>query len=395
LYNDRRVKVLVELTEEQKMIKETSKKISEEYIAPRIPRMEETEEFPWDIAEVLAKEGFFKLPIPEEYGGLGLDILTICIAYEELAKVTAVTPDLLFACNAVVTTLKLFGNEEQKRKYLPRMGDEKGISAWCLTEPNAGSDLLSIKTKAQLKGDEVVIDGRKTFITNAGISGFYLIAANTGGEERSKESLSAFMVEKGTEGLGFGKNEKKMGMHGMATADVILDEVRIPGANLIGEVGQGYYIATKGMAVTRLYGGATALGQAEECIRYATEYSKDRVQFGRPISDFQAVRMMLADMVMETEAARGLVYKGAMILDKDYFAPEGALYCSMAKCYASDMAMKVTSNAVQILGANGYMRDYPVERHMRDAKLWQIGDGTNQIQRLIIAKQLLEGHWKD
>ena len=186
-----------------------------------------------------------------------------------------------------------------------------------------------------------------------------------------------------------------MGMHGMATADVILDEVHIPESNLIGDIGQGYYIATKGMAVTRLYGATTAIGLAEGALRYATDYSKSRIQFGKPISEFQAVRLMLADMLMETEAARGLIYKGAMILDKDYFAPEATLYCSMAKCYASDVAMKVTSDAVQILGGYGYIRDYPVERMMRDAKLWQIGDGTNQIQRLIIAKQLLEGRWKD
>ncbi|MFH1479685.1 MAG: acyl-CoA dehydrogenase family protein [Pseudomonadota bacterium] len=386
--------MLFELTEEQKMIKETSRKISEEYIAPRIPRMEETEEFPWDIAEKVAAEGFFRLPIPVEYGGLGLDIFTICIAYEELAKVTAFTPDLLFAANAAVTTLKLFGNEEQKRKYLPLMGDEKGIAAFCLTEPDGGSDLLGMKTSAKFKDHDVVLDGRKAFITNAGISRFYVIAANTGGKERSRDTLSAFMVENETKGLSYGKNEKKMGMHGMATADVILDEVHIPKDNLIGEVGQGYYIATKGMGVTRLYCAATAAGQAEGVIRHATEYSKTRIQFGQPISNFQAVRIMLADMVMETEAARLLTYKGAMIMDKDYFSAEGTLYCSMAKCYASDVAMKVTSNAIQILGGNGYMRDYPVERHMRDAKLWQIGDGTNQIQRLIIAKQHLDGQWK-
>jgi len=391
----RRRGLLFELTEEQRMIKETSKKIAEGYIAPRIPLMEETEEFPWDIAEVLAKEGYFNLPIPVEYGGLGMSILTICIAYEELAKVSGFAPDLLFAANAVVTTLKLFGDEEQKQRYLPLMGDEKGISAWCLTEPSAGSDLLSIKTSAKRKGKEFTLNGRKAFVTNANIARFYLIAAHTGGQERSRNCLSVFMVEKGTEGLDFGKNEKKMGMHGMATADVILDDVRIPETNLIGEIGQGYHIATKGMSVTRLYGAATALGLAEGAIRYATNYSKERAQFGKPISDFQAVRLMLADMVMETEAARGLVYRGAMILDKEYFAPEATMYCSMAKCYASDVAMKVASDAVQILGGYGYMRDYPVERMMRDAKLWQIGDGTNQIQRLIIAKQLLEGKWKD
>ena len=387
--------MFIELTEEQKMIKETSRKIAQEYIAPRIPRMEETEEFPWDIAEMLAKEGFFKLPIPTEYGGLGLDILTICIAYEELGKVSGFAPDLLFAVNAVVTALKFFANEEQKSEYLPAMGDEKGIAAWCLTEPSAGSDLLSIQSSAKLRGNEFVIDGRKTFITNAGVARFYVVAANTGGKEKGKESLSAFMVEKGTEGLEFGKNERKMGMHGMATADVILDEVHIPESNLIGKMGQGYYIATKGMVVTRLYGAATAIGLAEGAISCATDHSKTRIQFGGPISDFQAVRLMLADMLMETEAARGLIYKGAMILDRDYFAPEATLYSSMAKCYASDVAMKVASDAVQILGGYGYMRDYPVERMMRDAKLWQIGDGTNQIQRLIIAKQLLDGSWKD
>jgi len=387
--------VLIELTEEQRMIKNTSKKFSENYVAPRIARMEETEEFPWDIAEALAKEGFFKLPIPVEYGGLDSAILTMCIAYEELAKVSGFAPDLLFSCNAVVTALKLFGSKEQKANYLPLMGDEKGISAWCLTEPDAGSDLLSIKTSARLKGNEYVIDGRKAFITNAGVAKFYIVAAKTGGRENGKECLSAFMVEGDRKGVGFGKNEKKMGMHGMATADVILDEVRVPESNLIGEVGRGFHIATKGMTVTRLYGATTALGLAEGAIKYATDYSKKRIQFGKPISDFQAVRLMLADMLMETEAAKGLIYKGAQILDKDYFAPEATLYCSMAKCYASDVAMKVASNAVQILGGYGYIRDYPVERMMRDAKLWQIGDGTNQIQRLIIAKQLLEGRWKD
>jgi acyl-CoA dehydrogenase len=326
---------------------------------------------------------------------MGSDIVTICIAYEEMAKVSGFAPDLLFAVNAVVTALKLFAGEELKARYIPPMGDEKGIAAWCLTEPEAGSDLLSIKTSAKWEGDEVLLDGRKTFITNAGVAKFYLVVASTGGKKRDKESLSAFMVEKGTKGLSFGKNEKKMGMHGMATADVILDEIRIPKTNLVGEIGQGYHIATKGMGVTRLYGASTALGVAEGALRYAMDYSMKRIQFNKPISEFQAVRIMLADMVMEVEAARGLIYKGAMILDRNYFAPEGTLYCSMAKCYAGDVAMKVTSDAVQILGGYGYMRDYPVERMMRDAKLWQIGDGTNQIQRLIIGKQALSGLWKE
>jgi len=385
----------VGLTEDQELIKETSRKIAEEYIAPRISHMEETEEFPWDIAEVLAKEGYFKLPIPTEYGGLGLDLSTICLAYEELAKVSGFAPDLLFASNAVATALKLFANEEQKRKYLPQMGDEKGIAAWCLTEPGAGSDLLGIKTTGKLKGDEFVLDGRKTFITNADVARFYLILAKTGGRERDKDSLSVFLVEKGAAGLGFGKNEKKMGMHGMVTADVILDDVHVPETALIGELGQGYYIATRGMAATRLYGGVTALGTAEGALRYATNYSKERIQFGKAIADFQAVKLMLADMLMGIEAAKGLIYKGTAMLDRDYFAPEGALYCSMAKCFASDVAMKVTTDAIQVLGGYGYMRDYPLERMMREAKLWQIGDGTNQIQRLIIAKQLLSGHWED
>ncbi|MBW1931090.1 MAG: acyl-CoA dehydrogenase family protein [Deltaproteobacteria bacterium] len=387
--------MLVELTEEQRMIKETAKKISEDYVAPRIPQMEETGEFPWDIAQVLAREGFFKLPIPAEYEGLGVDLLTICIAYEELAKVSCFAPDLLFAASAVVTAIKLFGDEVQKREYLPMMGDEKGIAAWCLTEPGAGSDILSLSTTAKLEGDRYVLNGRKRFITNAGVAKYYLIFAKTGTRERDKESISAFLVEKGTPGLEFGENEKKMGMHGMATADVILEDVSIATENLVGEIGQGYYIATKGMNGVRVNGAATALGLAEGALAIAADYSKERVQFGKPIANFQAIRLMLADMLMEIEAAKGLIYKAAMILDRDYFSPEGALYASMAKCYATDAAMKVSTDAVQILGGYGYMRDYQVERMMRDAKLWQIGDGTNQIQRLIIGKHLLQGVWKD
>jgi butyryl-CoA dehydrogenase len=378
--------MLYPLTEEEKMIKEIARKIAREKIVPVRAKYDETEEFPWEIVKIIADADLFRVFIPLEYEGLGMGVFAMCLAVEELSWGCAGIA-LSYAGTALGTfPILLFGNEEQKRKYLPQIASGK-IAAFCITEPQAGSDVLSIKTKAEKDGNYYILNGLKQFITNGGEADFYTVIALTD-PKKGIRGASAFIVEKGMEGLKFGKKEKKLGIRASATREVIFENVKVPKENLIGKEGMGLFIAMKTFDHARPGVAAQAIGIAQAAFDAAVEYAMERKQFGQPIFSFQAIQHMLADMAIKIEAARALTYSVAKAIDRKEgdFSKES----SMAKCFASDVAMEVTINAVQIFGGYGYMRDYPVEKMMRDAKITQIYEGTNQILRNIISSNILK-----
>lgn len=375
------------LTEEQQMIKELAARIADEKIAPVARELDESEEFPYEIMKILADSDLFGVYIPEQYGGLGGGIMEQCLVVEELSRACAGVAVSYAASGLGCTPILLFGSEEQKRKYVPDIAAGKKLAAFALTEANAGSDVSGIQTTAVKDGDYYILNGTKQWITNGGEADIYVVLAVTD-KNRGSRGFSAFIVEKGTPGLSFGKKEKKLGIRASATREVIFNDCRIPKENLLGKEGMGFIIAMKNFDRTRPGIGAQAVGIAQGALDYAVNYARQRHQFGQPISSFQAIQHMLADMATQIEAARALVYSTARMIDagvKD-FSKES----SMAKVFASDVAMKVTTDAVQILGGYGYMRDYPVEKMMRDAKITQIYEGTNQIQRNIIALELIK-----
>ncbi|RLD16671.1 MAG: acyl-CoA dehydrogenase [Caldiserica bacterium] len=375
------------LTEEQLMIKEVARKVAEEKIKPLREEADEKEEFPMQIQEELAKADLCGIYIPEEYGGMGFGVFELCLAVEELCKVDG-SISLVLAATALGTfPIIMFGNEEQKKKYLPEIASGKKIVAFALTEPEAGSDAGNIKTRAVKEGDYYILNGTKCFITNGGIADIYVVIAMTDPSKGSR-GASAFIVEKGMEGFSFGKKEKKMGIRSSETRELIFDNCKVPKENLLGKEGMGFMIAMKTFDTSRPGVAAQALGIAQGALDDAIKYSRERIQFGQPICSFQAVQHMLADMATQIEAARCLVYQVAKSIDAN---PNGRFTreSAMAKLFASDVAMKVTVDAVQILGGYGYMRDYPMEKRMRDAKITQIYEGTNQIQRNEIALALI------
>jgi len=375
------------LTEEQLMIKEVARKVAEEKIKPLREEADEKEEFPWEIQEELAKADLCGIYIPEEYGGMGFGVFELCLAVEELCKVDGSIALVLAATALGTFPIIMFGNEEQKKKYLPDIASGKKIVAFALTEPEAGSDAGNIKTRAVKEGDYYILNGTKCFITNGGIADIYVVIAMTDPSKGSR-GASAFIVEKGMEGFSFGKKEKKMGIRSSETRELIFDNCKVPKENLLGKEGMGFMIAMKTFDVSRPGVAAQALGIAQGALDDAIKYSRERIQFGQPICSFQAIQHMLADMATQIEAARCLVYQVAKSIDANpngRFTKESA----MAKLFASDVAMKVTVDAVQILGGYGYMRDYPMEKRMRDAKITQIYEGTNQIQRNEIALALI------
>ena len=375
------------LNEEQIMIRDLARQIAEEKVVPVRAELDEKEEFPWEIMNVLAQSDLFGLFIPEEYGGLGKGCLELCLAVEELSR-ACLAVATSYAANALGTyPLLLYGSEEQKKKYLPDIAAGKRLVAFGLTEANAGSDAAGIQTTAKLDGNEYILNGTKQWITNGGEAEIYTIIALT---DRSKgaRGASAFVVEKGTPGFSFGKKEKKMGIRASSTRELIFDNCRIPRENLIGREGLGFIIAMKTLDNARAGVGAQGVGLAQGAFEEALKFARQRVQFGHPIISFQAVQHMLADMAIEIEAARALVYAVARYVDsgaKD-FTKESAI----SKVFATDLAMRVTTNAVQVMGGSGYMREYPVEKMMRDAKILQIYEGTNQIQRNEIALALIK-----
>ena len=375
------------LTEQQELIKSLARRVAEERILPVRAELDEKEEFPWAIMKDLADADLFRIFIPEEYDGLGEGVLTLCLAVEELSRAcggVAVT----YAADALgAMPILLYGSEEQKRKYLPDIASGARLTAFGLTEPGAGSDAGGIRTTAARDGDDYVINGTKQFITNGGEAEIYTVIALTD-PTRGPRGASAFIVEKDTPGFTFGKKEKKMGMRTSATRELVFHNCRVPKANLLGREGVGFIVTMKTLDSTRPGVGAVAVGLAQGALEAAVAYAQQREQFGHPISAIQAIQHILANMAMELEAARALIYATARTIDSG--AKNISEIGAMAKVFATDMAMKVTTDAVQVFGGPGYMRDYPVEKMMRDAKINQIWEGTNQVLRNVIALELLK-----
>ncbi|KIQ66266.1 acyl-CoA dehydrogenase [Kitasatospora griseola] len=376
---------LYRLGEEHEMLRESVRSLAEAKIAPFAAEVDEEGRFPAEALEALRSADLHAVHVPEEYGGAGADALATVIVIEEVARVCA-SSSLIPAVNKLGSLpVQLSGSEELKAKYLGALARGEGMFSYCLSEPEAGSDAAGMKTRAVRDGDFWVLNGVKRWITNAGVSEFYTVMAVTDPSLRSK-GISAFVVEKGDEGVSFGAPEKKLGIKGSPTREVYFDEVRIPAERMIGAEGTGFATAMRTLDHTRVTIAAQALGIAQGALDYAKGYVKERKQFGKAIAEFQGVQFMLADMAMKLEAARQLTYAAAAKSQRT----EGDLtfFGAAAKCFASDVAMEVTTDAVQLLGGYGYTRDYPVERMMRDAKITQIYEGTNQVQRIVMARNL-------
>jgi len=375
------------LSEEQKMVKDLAAKIAEEKVKPVREELDEKGEFPWDIMKVFAESDMCGLYIPEQYGGFGGGTLEFCLATEEISRVCGGV-GVTFAASALgAVPILLFGSEEQKKKYLPDIAAGKKLAAFGLTEANAGSDAGGMETTAKKQGDHYVINGTKQWITNGGEAETYTVIAMTD-KKKGSRGATAFIVEKGTPGFSFGKKENKMGIRCSATRELVFQDCKVPASNVLGKEGMGFIVAMKTLDRTRPGIGAQAVGIAQGALDEALKYSRERVQFGKPISTFQAIQHMLADMATQVEAARALVYASAKTIDAG--AKDITKDAAIAKLFASDVAMKVTTDAVQILGGYGYMKEYPVEKMMRDAKITQIYEGTNQIQRNQIALGLIK-----
>jgi alkylation response protein AidB-like acyl-CoA dehydrogenase len=375
------------LTETQQEIQNLARQIARERVKPVRAELDEKEEFPWDIMKVLAQSDLFGVYIPEEYGGLGGGAFENCLAVEELSR-ACIGVSVSFAASGLgAYPILLFGSEEQKKKYLPQIASGERLAAFGLTEAGAGSDAGGTRTTAVLDGNEYVINGTKQWITNGGEAEIYTVIAMTNPAKGSR-GASAFIVEKGTPGFSFGKKEKKMGIRASATRELVFENCRIPKENLLSKEGMGFLVAMKTLDKSRPGIGAQAVGLAQGAIDECVDYARERRQFDQPIISFQAIQHMLADMDTQTEAARALVYSVARFVDSD---PKDVSKASaMAKLFASDVAMKVTVDAVQIMGGYGYMREYPVEKMMRDAKILQIYEGTNQIQRNVIGTAIIK-----
>ena len=379
---------LFALSEEHQAIREAVRDLCEAKVAPYAAAVDEEARYPEEAAAALQAADFHAPHVPEEYGGAGADALATALVIEEIARV-CMTSSLIPAVNKLGSMpVILAGSEEIKKKYLSKLASGEGGFSYCLSEPDAGSDAVAMKTRAVRDGDEWVLDGVKRWITNAGVSEFYTVMAVTDPDARAK-GITAFVVEKSDEGVSFGAPEKKLGIKGSPTREVYLDKVRIPADRMIGEVGTGFETAMRTLDHTRVTIAAQAVGVAQGAVDYALSYAKERQQFGKPIADFQGLQFLLADMGMKVEAARQLTYAAAGRSERD--DKDLTFFGAAAKCYASDVAMEVTTNAVQVLGGYGYTRDYPVERMMRDAKITQIYEGTNQVQRIVMARQLLSG----
>ena len=376
------------LTDEQRSFRRVVRQFAEAKIGPHAAEIDETGEYSWENFKACVEMELPALGIPAEYGGSGADHVTQAIMVEELSRVCASTSLMMLISALGMTPVMNWGSEELKQTYLPRIASGASQASYCLSEPDAGSDVANMKARAVRDGDSYVITGSKYWITNAGISDLYTVFAKTD-PDAGHRGISAFVVEKDW-GVQIGKLEKKMGVRGSPTGEVILDAVRVPASNLIGNEGDGFRIAMHTLDRTRPTIGAQAVGIAQAAIDYAAGYMKERRAFGHTLADFQGLQFMLADMGMKTEASRQLVYRACAIIDEGDPYGELSMAGAMAKCLASDTAMEVTTNGVQLLGGYGYTKDFPMERFMRDAKITQIYEGTNQIQRVVIAKHLLK-----
>lgn len=380
------------MTDEQKCLKDLCRQIAEEKIRPVSRQYDEEEKFPDEIMKVLARSDLFSICIPQEYGGIGGGLLDLCIATEELSRVDGGIAASYAASFLGMFPILLYGTEEQKKKYLPDIASGKKLAAFGLTEPEAGSDASAIKTTAKKSGDDYILNGTKHFITNGGDAQINTIVAVTD-KSKGPRGISSFIVEKGQEGFTFGKKEEKLGIRASSTRELIFTDVKVRKDNLLGgKEGIGFISTMRTFDQSRPGVAAQAVGIAQGALEEAVKYAHNRIQFGKSISSFQGIQWMLADMAAKIEAARSLVYSTASMVDRGIKNVGGA--SAAAKLFASDTAMEVTTNAVQILGGYGYMRDYPVEKFMRDAKITQIYEGTNQIQRNIIALDLLKRYAK-
>ncbi len=380
------------LTEEHDALRESIRALAEEQIAPHATEVDQNARFPQEAYDALVKAGMQAVHIPEEYGGAGADAIATAIVIEEVARVCA-SSSLIPAVNKLGTVpLLLAASEEVKQRYLPPVARGEAMFSYALSEPEAGSDAAAMKTRAVRDGDSYVLNGVKRWITNAGISRFYTVLAVTD-PAVGAAGISAFVVEEGDEGFSFGAPEHKLGIKGSPTRELYFDNCVIPADRMIGEEGSGFRTALATLDHTRVTIAAQALGIAQGALDYAAGYVKERKQFGRPVAEFQGVQFMLADMAMKVEAARQLTYAAAARSERRMSGepePDLTFMSSACKCFASDVAMDVTTDAVQLLGGYGYVSDYPVERMMRDAKITQIYEGTNQIQRVVMARQLLK-----
>ncbi len=363
--------------------RDTIRALVQGVVAPRAAEIDATGEYPWDIRKAFAEHDLLGLPFPEELGGTGTGTLMLNIAVEEVAKACASSALILMIQELGTLPIQLHGTEEQKQAWLPKCASGEWSPAFCLSEPEAGSDPGAMRTTAVRDGDEWVINGTKNWISNAGVADFYLVFAVT---DRESKRISAFIVEKDREGFSVPKLEHKLGIKGSPTGQPVFEDVRVPAENLIGEVGRGMAVALSTLERTRLGAGAQAVGIAQGAIDYASNYAKERISFGKPINEHQAIAFKLADMQTKTAAARELLYKACAMADRN--EPGLAQYSSMAKLFASDTAMEVTIEAIQVLGGYGYVSEYPVERMMRDAKITQIYEGTNEIQRMVISRSM-------
>lgn len=375
------------IEQEREMLRDAARKLAEKVILPEAEKIDDTGEFPRDIVGAMGAQGLLGIMLPEDYGGMEGDIPSLCYVAEEIARVSGTCSWILLIQAMSTLPLLLKGNKEQREEYFRDIAEKNILGAFALSEGDYGHDANSMRTTFEDKGDTFVLNGNKFFIPHGGVADFYTVFA-TSGQVRGTEGISAFLMGKDTPGLSYKESAQKLGMCGIPTVDLILANCEIPKENLLGSQGEGWTLAVEVLNMIRPAIGAQAVGIAQGAVDYATQYSLDRVQFGKSISKFQGLRFMISDMATQTEAARNLVYKAAGLACEKNEAWE--MYSSMAKCFASDVAMRVTTDAVQMLGGYGYIKDYPVERMMRDAKVTQIFGWSNQAQREIIAQCLFK-----
>jgi alkylation response protein AidB-like acyl-CoA dehydrogenase len=376
------------LTDEQRELRELVRSLARERVAPRAAEIDESHEFPWDVVELFREHGLFGLFFDEEWGGTGTGTLMGLVAIEEVSKVCATSGLILAVQELGSLGLKLAGTREQQERYLPRLASGEWLCAYALTESGSGSDSAAMRTTARRDGDEYVLEGSKRFITNAGVATLYTVFAKTD-PEAGHSGISAFLVQADTPGFGVARLEPKMGIAGSTTGELVFDGCRVPAENMLGEEGEGFRIAMRILDRSRPGVAAQGLGIAQGATDYALEYAKTRETMGKPIAEHQLIAAKLADMETECEAARGLLYRFGRMVDEGAGDEELTKASAMAKLYCTDVAMDVTTDAVQILGGYGYIKEYPVERMMRDAKITQLYEGTNEIQRLVIAREML------
>jgi alkylation response protein AidB-like acyl-CoA dehydrogenase len=376
-----------EIEKERQMIREAAIKTAQRIVQPRAAEIDATGEFPQDLLEAFGKQGFFSILLPEEYGGMNGDVTTFCLLIEEIARACGSSSLVLLAQGLGTLPIWLGGNGSQKEHYFTQISEKNTLTAFALNEAETGSEGPSIKTSAQKHGEGYLLKGRKCFVTNGSLAHLYTVFGLTE-PKKGNEGISAFVVEAGTPGLLFGPKEEKLGMRGSVMTDLIFENSPIPAEQRLGEEGEGWKIAKESLTMARPALGAQAVGIAQGALDYAKHYANERMQFKKPIASFQAIQFMIADMATQIEAARALVYQAAAHVDGHLEGTEKL--SAMAKLYASEVAMRVTTDAVQILGGYGYMREYPVERMMRDAKVTQILEGPSQVQRLVVAQHLFE-----